>query len=116
MKLSRRKIQFLNEDEDLRKKTVQTKNSLEELIYKINDYNSDELYLLVSNETQREEINLLAEEVLNFIFTNYNNIIFLILLCLKILVKIIERKYWKNPYLFENLIIFNLSIKFLLIY
>ena len=43
--LSRRKIEFLNEDEELRKKTAQAKNDLEEFIYKINDYNSDELYL-----------------------------------------------------------------------
>lgn len=64
MVLARRKIEFLNEDENLRKETAQTKNSLEELIYKINDYNSNELYLLVSNETQREPINLLAGEVI----------------------------------------------------
>ena len=63
MVLSRRKIVFLNEDEELRKKTAQAKNSLEELIYKVNDYNSDDVYLLVSNETQREPINQLAEEV-----------------------------------------------------
>jgi len=63
MNLSRRKIEFLNEDEDLRKRTAQAKNNLEEFVYKINDYNSDENYLLVSNETQREPINLLAEEV-----------------------------------------------------
>ena len=66
MILSRRKIVFLNEDEELRKKTAQAKNDLEEFIYKINDYNSDELYLLVSNESQREPINQLAEEVYYF--------------------------------------------------
>ena len=65
--LSRRKIEFLDEDENLRQRTAQAKNNLEEFIYKINDYNSDELYLLVSNETQREPINLLAEEV-NYLF------------------------------------------------
>lgn len=63
MILSRRKIEFLNEDEEMRKKTAQAKNDLEEYIYKINEFNSDEIYLLVSNETQREPINQLAEDV-----------------------------------------------------
>ena len=63
MVLSRRKIEFLNEDEELRKKTAKSKNDLESFIYKINDYNSNEFYLLVSNDSQREPINKLAEEV-----------------------------------------------------
>lgn len=70
MFFAKRKIEFLNENEELRKKTAQAKNSLEELIYKINDYNTDEIYLLVSNETQREPINKLAEEV-NKIYSSH---------------------------------------------
>lgn len=59
---SKLKIKFLNDHEEVKKNTTIARNSLEEFIYKIHDLNSNEIYLLVSNETQRQPVNSLAEE------------------------------------------------------
>lgn len=65
MKTSKEKLKALDDKEALKRRTAKAKNDLEAYIYKIADTNSDEIYQLVTNSTQREPLEVLSHEVLS---------------------------------------------------
>lgn len=60
---SMEKIQKFDEYEHQMRLTAEAKNRLEAFVYEIRDLNSDEHYVLVSTEEERENLTKLAQEV-----------------------------------------------------
>ncbi len=60
---STEKLRILNEKEEIKRRTAKARNDLEAFLYHSDDLKQNDIFLLVSNSSQREKMELLLIDV-----------------------------------------------------